>query len=182
MKCGKKTTESAGEKQTGEKTRKINGFCRSNIKEIFDINWYWWIVLVVLMAGTWIWRRDKVESLIAGYVFLILVITLLDCSGSHRKIELMPLWSYGTPKLRAEIVLNYLLFIPFGILICLREKYSWKNTIIFAVILSTLIEVSQFVFDRGMCELDDIFGNTIGCLIGTGFILLIKKISNFRNK
>lgn len=53
-------------------------FVRAVSREIFDISWYWWIGLVVVLAGTWIWRKNKVERLIAGYVFLILVITLLN--------------------------------------------------------------------------------------------------------
>lgn len=145
-------------------------------REIFDISWYWWIVLVVVMAGTWIWKRNMVESMIAGYVFLILVITLLDRTGSHREIELMPFWSYSRPELRGEIIMNYVLFCPLGVLLGVREKFSWKNTILIAVPLSGFIEVSQFVFDRGMCEFDDIFGNAVGCFIGAGIILLVKKI------
>ena len=26
-------------------------------REIFDISWYWWIVLVLIMTVVWIWRN-----------------------------------------------------------------------------------------------------------------------------
>lgn len=34
------------------------------------------------------------------------------------------------------------------------------------VLLSGMIEVSQFVFRRGLFELDDIIHNSLGCMIG----------------
>lgn len=151
-------------------------------REIFDISWYWWIILVVVMIGMMMLRKNIVDSLIAGYVFLILIITLLDRTGSHRELELMPFWSYSKLELRGEIICNYLLFIPLGLLFGLKDKISWKTAVLTAAALSTIIELSQFIFDKGMCEFDDVFGNTMGCFIGFLVMVIIIKVFSIKRK
>jgi lipopolysaccharide/colanic/teichoic acid biosynthesis glycosyltransferase len=62
------------------------------------------------------------------------------------------------------IVLNILLFIPLGFL--LRSiTDSWK-TIVCGFLLSVLIELTQYWFRLGSCELDDVLNNTLGCGLG----------------
>ena len=40
--------------------------------------------------------------------------------------------------------------------------------------ISVSIEALQFVFMKGFSELDDVFHNTLGCVIGVGVYSLIK--------
>ena len=35
-------------------------------------------------------------------------------------------------------------------------------------IFSSVIELSQLALKRGLCEFDDVFHNTLGCVIGYG--------------
>ena len=35
-------------------------------------------------------------------------------------------------------------------------------------VFSSVIELSQLVLKRGLCEFDDVFHNTLGCVIGYG--------------
>lgn len=56
---------------------------------------------------------------------------------------------------------NIILFIPIGIL--LPRKKRW---LIFPFLFSALIETIQLIFLRGTFELDDIFNNTLGAVIG----------------
>jgi glycopeptide antibiotics resistance protein len=153
-------------------------------REIFDISWYWWIVLVLIMTGTWIWRRNKVETLLVGYFVLILIVTLFNRPFTVMEPQLKLFWSYGKPEYVSEVLLNYILFIPLGVLISLRIKTgnvvskSW----LFAVAMSLSIEILQFVFNRGLFEFDDVLGNSIGCLIGAGSVGLVRRMKKIADR
>ena len=59
-----------------------------------------------------------------------------------------------------DILLNILLFVPVGLLIG-----GWKG-ILFGSLLSVGIEIAQYYFRIGFCELDDILNNTVGSAVG----------------
>ena len=65
-----------------------------------------------------------------------------------------------------NIIQNILLFIPLGFLI------GGRRGIIAGLLLSIVIELTQYIFRLGYCELDDVLNNTIGAAIGA---LLFKK-------
>ena len=70
-----------------------------------------------------------------------------------------------------NIVLNMLLFVPFGFLL---PFYSQKFQKVYRVVLigllsSVLIETLQYVTKTGIFEIDDILNNTMGMLIGCCF-------------
>ena len=82
---------------------------------------------------------------------------------------------YVSPNEIIPILLKYLLFIPFGFL--LFSSYGVKNEIrkrgintkrcvLIGFLISTLIEINQFIFSIGLFEFDDIIGNTLGTYIG----------------
>ena len=81
-------------------------------------------------------------------------------------------WKEGTITilrlgLARQILLNILVYVPVGLLMPLVYK---KHPYIFALLtgfmLSLLTEVMQYITHRGLCEMDDLFNNTLGCLIG----------------
>ena len=70
---------------------------------------------------------------------------------------------------KAEAVqyfLNILFFIPYGILFPWKDNR--KRVFVTALVLSVFIELSQFVFNLGWCEVDDVISNTLGAMIGWG--------------
>ncbi len=69
-----------------------------------------------------------------------------------------------------QIVLNILLFVPFGFLLVflLKRLGSIKIIVPLAFLFSLSIELSQLIFKIGLFELDDLFNNTLGALIGYG--------------
>lgn len=69
---------------------------------------------------------------------------------------------------------NFLLFMPFGFLF--PEHKSWKHIAVTAAGFSAFIELSQYAFILGECELDDVFANTIGALIGYLLFVTFRKI------
>ena len=44
-------------------------------------------------------------------------------------------------------------------------------------VFSSVIELSQLVLKRGLCEFDDVFHNTLGCAVGYGVgVMMIGKV------
>ncbi|SFE37048.1 VanZ family protein [Alteribacillus iranensis] len=78
---------------------------------------------------------------------------------------------------------NFLMFIPFGILISLWFRGSLSSVwyvLLLSVLLSSFIEVNQFIFTYRVANIDDVLLNTMGGVMGAWFIVssrwFIKKI------
>lgn len=69
-----------------------------------------------------------------------------------------------------ELVLNIVLFVPFGFLLSgIRySRCSWKRVLLAGVVMSGLIELVQSCWSLGTGEMADIINNTIGVGIGAG--------------
>jgi glycopeptide antibiotics resistance protein len=75
---------------------------------------------------------------------------------------------------------NIILFMPFGFLIPIlwSKTNSSQKIIIISIIFSFVLEISQLILHLGSFDIDDIFLNTLGALLG---YLMIKNISNYTN-
>lgn len=129
----------------------------------------WWLWLIVVALVVWLidGRRITPRPLLAAYILFILMETVIGRKAGALRMELVPFWSYSHPELRMEIILNYLFFIPLGLLLylCFGKKYGLR-VVIAGFLLSSSIELIQLIFRIGLFEFDDIIGNTIGCFIG----------------
>lgn len=63
-----------------------------------------------------------------------------------------------------QYLLNILFFIPYGLLFPWND--DWKRVFVTALVLSISIELSQYIFNLGWCEIDDVISNTLGAMIG----------------
>jgi glycopeptide antibiotics resistance protein len=52
----------------------------------------------------------------------------------------------------------------------------WLKVLIFSFALSMSIEIMQLVLRRGLCEFDDVFHNTLGCLLGYWAVGLFARV------
>ncbi len=147
-------------------------------------------------------RRVKILAFVL-YVLIILYETLLFRDTLHdTRFRLSPLWSYRASlslyrdgqgfglfikngNLLRQILLNILLFVPFGCLLPFAfpklaqtkrppsrariigklKAFPWIAVLI-GTAFSMAIEFTQLFFQIGLFELDDIFNNTIGCFLG----------------
>jgi glycopeptide antibiotics resistance protein len=77
---------------------------------------------------------------------------------------------------------NIILFIPVGFLLsALPERKTLWKVLLFTLLISAIFEFVQLISGYGTCDVDDLFLNSIGGLIGYGvYILLVKLISLFR--
>ena len=74
------------------------------------------------------------------------------------------------------IILNILLFVPFGYLVpSLFPRL--RHVVLLAFCVSLIIEVLQLVTRLGYADVDDLINNTIGAAIGTLiYNTLLKKV------
>ena len=90
---------------------------------------------------------------------IILYITIFNRQRSHIRIFKPLFWELKN-GFWEDIGLNILLFVPFGAIIGNRKGIAA------GFFLSIGIEVTQYIFCLGYCEMDDVLHNTLGCLIG----------------
>ena len=76
-------------------------------------------------------------------------------------------------KEAVQYVQNILFFIPYGLLFPWKD--NWKRVLVTALVLSVFIELFQFIFNLGWCEVDDVISNTLGAMIGWGVIRQISR-------
>ena len=66
-----------------------------------------------------------------------------------------------------NLLANILIFVPCGVYITLfrKGKGIWKN-VLWVFVISTVVEIVQFIFKFGIGDIDDVILNSIGGLIG----------------
>lgn len=120
--------------------------------------------------------RYTLVILLVEYLFVVVCSTII-CRGHQSfkfaKLELVPFWTYNAviekvPGVSVwDIILNMVLFVPLGFLIKLiYPAFSLGKVVIIAVCCSLFIETNQYVFEKGIAQIDDVMHNTIGCAIG----------------
>lgn len=109
------------------------------------------------------------------YLFAVFWITFLRRQPTYIRWNLTPFWEYrelllGTRPLffLGQIAGNLVMLLPLGYMLpMLFQSYrSAVKTICMSMEVSVLIELSQLVTARGMCEFDDVFNNTLGAAAG----------------
>src|SRR5699024_7992052 len=83
------------------------------------------------------------------------------------------------------IYLNIFMLVPLGILLPLLNKRFQKLPWLVgaAVLMTLMIETTQLVTGYGIFDLDDIFNNVLGAIIGYGVVMLmITILENKRGK
>ena len=73
------------------------------------------------------------------------------------------------------MLLNIELFMPFGFLIT-KCCYQFKFVLVYSLLLSMVIEVSQLLFKLGWFDVDDIANNVIGAIIGYRLVIWSRKL------
>lgn len=157
-----------------------------------------WVLLAVLIVGSisilWIkgWQDGKnsvARLMMVEWVALVFCTTVLFReTRAASSINLIPFWSYflfaGNSYLKEMLVLgllNMVMFVPVGFLLkCGFRCIIGKQTFLAGIILSITIELLQFLLCKGLCELDDVIHNVLGCMIGYGIVSVVKTISVIR--
>jgi glycopeptide antibiotics resistance protein len=113
--------------------------------------------------------------LILVYLLVVFGLTCMNRgAGINRHVNLklfssyMDAWNTFTVRAWQFIIFNIVMFIPLGMLLPLLNRIFTKvRWILTAVFLTSLfIEVFQLLTRQGIFELDDLFHNTLGGMIG----------------
>ena len=137
------------------------------------------VVAAVLIAwkGAKSWRW-LIGLLLIEYVFVLFCTTVLFRETKEEaafNYELF--WSYQEiakgirDDLLPQVIMNVAVFIPVGIMTgivtqSLNLRRRWLTVIGLVMALSISIEVLQLLYGKGFAELDDVFHNSLGCVIG----------------
>jgi glycopeptide antibiotics resistance protein len=146
------------------------------------------IVLVVVPLSIWQFRHKKAGwkqwfkkiplSLTIIAILLITIFPLYYSPEQPRVLNLIPFvgmynlvfYSIDMTVPIRNILLNILLFVPFGFFLSWNKRVKNRLTLIVTVtglLLSLLIEVLQYVFPIGRsADIDDVILNTLGTFLG----------------
>ena len=142
------------------------------------------VVLYVVKADNPILVRRVSWSLMIVYVLSVLCFTVFFREGKDVvEISMKPLWNYESLnyKLIAESILNVFLFMPLGFLAGVAVKNRRMLKVLgIGLLISLSIEIMQYVFRRGVCNIDDLMHNVLGCFIGYSLFALCSLM--FRKK
>lgn len=131
-------------------------------------------ILLIIMKGLDV-RRTIMGVLLVECIFIIYCSTVIYRETLPEPLSnFMPFWSYltirdGEDMYIVENILNVILFIPLGFLACgFRRMNRWWKVALLGCVISCSIEGLQLWLQRGLCELDDVFHNTLGAILGYG--------------
>lgn len=125
--------------------------------------------------------------LLAGYAAAVAFLTLLRPSfGSHLNLTPLRGWMESWNSLSTQgflnLLLNAALFVPLGFLLPLTGARfrKWYCTVPLGALLSGLIECWQYSMRKGVCDVDDLLMNTLGCALGFCLIMMLFSIRGRR--
>lgn len=130
------------------------------------------IGVVFLLA----WKGWKKGLRLSALLVWVEYVVLIYCSTvicrvtrEVRQYDFHPFWSYDRPELVAENIMNVVVFVPVGMVIaCSMRSVKLWMVLLLGFGISFSIETLQFFFRRGFSEFDDVFHNTLGCILGYG--------------
>lgn len=150
------------------------------------------VVLLVTLIRRRMHRKVLLSDVLTGMVVavygsIILQLTLI-CreSGSRIGIELNVLHGLQEPDndfhwlMMAYVVLNCLLFVPYGFILSLfsfvnrrKKGIQFLLTFLMSFATSLFIETAQLMTGRGFYEMQDLVANTLGGVLGWGMFTII---------
>lgn len=135
-------------------------------------------------------KRLGLYSISVVYIIVVLGAVFLNRTGLYGNTNLHLFSSYREAYNKMEIslfrniVLNILLFVPLGFLLPIYSNKLKKSYIVISIgfLVTLAIETIQYLTRVGIFEIDDIFNNTIGTLIGYLLFMIYKNIMKKQNR
>ncbi len=148
-------------------------------------------ILLVMFVRYCYKNRDTMSgkhiALFLIYFIGLMYVTLFTRIGSfYSGVEVMPFddvqraVEIGDVSLVKHMLLNVVLFIPFGYLIPSMNPTKlrkWSVAMLGGIIVSTLIEGTQLTVHLGECDVDDIIANTFGSVVGYILVRFVWRVN-----
>ncbi len=127
--------------------------------------------------------------IILGLIFASTIFTRQELLVRTCRLGLFWSWkraiTYNSTVMWQEIILNFFLLLPIGMLLpvmCNRQVRPWIG-FLSGFVVSAVIETGQLLLRRGVFEFDDLFSNSIGCMLGCILMnMMIEMIHRYRRK
>ena len=104
------------------------------------------------------------------YTFFMIYMAVLSrgvAKQSRIKMDLLQCYLQPSGISHRDIFVNIVGFIPVGFLVgILSRRHRVLKAFLAGLVLSLAIEGSQLVWKRGVFDVDDIFNNAMGAVIG----------------
>lgn len=126
--------------------------------------------------------KAAIGVLLACWLILVFVLTTgsrgANYSGNvnlHLFSDYKEAWLKWSLTEYQLILFNMLMFAPFGFLLPLLWKKAEKTAVmaLFSFLATLFVEVLQLITGRGIFELDDLFNNFVGSMLGYFLIMAI---------
>ena len=114
---------------------------------------------------------------IAGLVYFLFFAEMLDRTGIERSYRYNYADLLGPMAVISNLFGNIVIFMPFGFLVPIlgRKKRNFWFTSLLSFALSLAVECIQLVTRTGCFDVDDIFLNTIGGMLGYLVYALVQR-------
>lgn len=127
------------------------------------------------------WKKAAALLLLIAWLGLTLFVTLFRGEPGYRQwnfhlfLAWKEAWNQFALRVWLNVLLNIALFVPLGILLPLLARIfrRWYVMLLSCFGTSLAIELGQLATGRGMFDVDDLFTNTLGAMVGWGLIMLI---------
>ncbi len=130
-------------------------------------------------------RKIILGGLLAVYIIMVFGVTILNRGAYYQGATSIyflrsykEAWNIFSINSWQFIILNIIMFIPLGFILPLFHKRFRKiyNNVAAGFMLTLFIESVQLIAGLGVFDIDDIFNNSLGTLIGYGIIMALLTI------
>ena len=157
------------------------------LQQFKSIDAIWWLIIMFAAALLLAFRHKNIRQVIGNvlivYYLIVLASTVLsrvpvkhDSLAELINFNLVGTWIArltGDASIRNELILNFLMLLPVGVLFPLSFCRKFGLTLLFGFLATVTIEVLQVLTGRGWFELVDIVDNTTGVAMGYGLFWVV---------
>ena len=98
---------------------------------------------------------------------------------TYIKMDLLQCYLQPSGISYRDVLVNIVGFIPVGVLVgMLSRRHRVAKALLAGLLVSMVIEGSQLVWKKGVFDVDDIFNNAIGSVIGGGIAFVVMRLKN----
>ncbi len=165
----------------------------NTVRSVMEFTWPMIVICVLLLSSIrlmdifknkkeFIFYREVFSLIFMIYVLcLFQVVTFEDPAVGYHSNNLVPFkeilrYSFGSRLFLKNVVGNLVMFVPYGIFVSIYAKLNSKWQAFFLVVFASVtVEATQLAIGR-VFDVDDIFLNVIGGMLGYFIYYIIQKI------
>ncbi len=137
------------------------------------------------------WLRTLLILALVGYSAILVYATMGRFSGiGFRDVNFHFLrawreaWNNYSVKNWLNVLLNVAMFVPLGVLLpwLWKPMRKWWRMLPVGFAVSAFLEICQYLSGRGILDVDDLFANTLGAMLGFFAVMILLSAFGQRGK